>query len=296
MIRAFAHLPIVKRRAPDIASWFTNPEGARRKGFEIPFRGLSYRGEIQNRIDWCVYFIPDFLAPEIDLVEGAAAMMRRRHERFVCYDIGANIGHVTLAMATIADEVVTFEPSPYAMVRLRQQVAANRMRHVRCLNIGLGEVSGSVKFDIFSNTQFQAKKASGPPGEQTYGQFDAVIKRGDEIVEQQKLPPPSFIRINAASDVLAVLNGLKRTLATSSPIMLIEMSRGCRNAPRERSLRAALYPDAELFTLSSRLGSMKFAYGPYEPAAHRVLCLPAWVKRVADQDLARQRSLKLIDG
>jgi FkbM family methyltransferase len=293
LIRALAHMPVVRRRAPDIATWFNRPEGARRKGFEVPFRGLTYHGEIDNRIDWCVYFLADYLAPEADLIERAAATMRRHRDRFVCYDIGANIGHMTLAMATIADDVVAFEPSPYAMARLREKISVNRLANVRYINIGLGEVNASAKFDIFSSMHYYAKQSSGGPLAPTLGQFDAMMKRGDEVVEKHKLPPPSFIRINAGDDYLSVLKGLAKTLVAASPILLIEPPTGYRRTLDEGALRAALYPNVELFTLNGRRGSAKFAFAPFDSAARRIVCLPAFVTRLADQEVVKMRSLKL---
>lgn len=274
LIRALTHLPLIKRQAPHIASWLRDPERARRKEFEIKFHGFRYRGEINCRIDWCIYFLKDYLAPEVDLIKRTAETVRRHRDRFVCYDIGANIGHMTLAMASVADEVLAFEPSPYALSRLREKLLVNHLSNVAYLELALGEKDADVQFDIFSCVDFQARRVNSGPLTQTFGKFDAKVRRGDDLIAARNLVRPSFIRINAADDYLDVLEGLADTLRGDTPIILIEVPAGYHRALDERSLRSVLYPNADLYVLRGAFETARAVLDPFDPSAHRVVCLP----------------------
>src|SRR6266704_3293059 len=48
---------------------------------------------------------------------------------FVCYDLGASIGYITLLMARKAKRVFSFEPAPHAAGEIRRHAAANRLEN-----------------------------------------------------------------------------------------------------------------------------------------------------------------------
>jgi FkbM family methyltransferase len=64
----------------------------------------------------------------------------------VCFDVGANIGQVTLPLACLAREVFAFEPSPPALNRLVQ--ATNHLSNVRVVPAAVGAAAGTARLHV----------------------------------------------------------------------------------------------------------------------------------------------------
>ena len=66
----------------------------------------------------------------------------RRSEGMTCIDLGANIGTYTRKMASVAKQVISFEPDPWAHAMLEVNVAD--LDNVRIENVAAGTKEGSV--------------------------------------------------------------------------------------------------------------------------------------------------------
>lgn len=297
LVRSLAGLKIVQRRMPNLAAQLCNPESALAREFTIDFHGFRYRGEIKNRIDWCVYFLKNYAAAEASLVRSVASFVKRKHVPFVCYDIGASVGHFTLAMAGIADQVVAVEPAPRALSRLIEKIKTNRIRNIKAFEVALDDQNQKVQFEILSAINLYVRKKKDGLTRGAFGSFSAVAKRGDDLIEQNRLPLPNFIRINAADDAAKVLAGLSDTLRRSSPVVLLELPRvGHHHLIDEDILRSALYDDVELFSFRSSLTSEAFVLDPFDLQATKIVCVPAAICRNAQIEACRQRGAGLDVG
>ena len=69
---------------------------------------------------------------------------------FVCLDIGANIGVVTLTMSMYAKHVIAFEPIKSLYSMIKKTLDANQISNCEVLNIGLS--SKKEKSRIYINT------------------------------------------------------------------------------------------------------------------------------------------------
>ena len=66
----------------------------------------------------------------------------RRSEGMTCIDLGANVGTYTRTMASVAKEVISFEPDPWAHAMLEVNVAD--LDNVRIENVAAGTKEGKV--------------------------------------------------------------------------------------------------------------------------------------------------------
>jgi hypothetical protein len=94
---------------------FSHPDRQESRLFEADFFGQTYSGNMNNFIDWSVFYYGAFAGHELQLLSALAAALRAKGKPVNFYDVGANIGHHTLFMSRRADRVFSFEP--FSLVR-----------------------------------------------------------------------------------------------------------------------------------------------------------------------------------
>jgi tRNA/tmRNA/rRNA uracil-C5-methylase (TrmA/RlmC/RlmD family) len=82
--------------------------------------------------------------------------------RPVVYDVGANGGYYTLALAPVAERVHAFEPVASTFEILRRNVNANNLRNVSLFQVGLSEKTMKAQMSIFSTSAINSTVCSLP--------------------------------------------------------------------------------------------------------------------------------------
>ena len=296
-VRAVLNLSAVKRYLPDLALKLCHPEGSIAREFVVDFNGYWYKGITRNRLDWCVFYLKNFATAEARLVEQTASFVQRQKRDFVCYDIGANIGVRTLAMARIADRVIATEPIRPAFIKLEERVRLNELGHVDLLNIALAETSGTLDYELISPINHFAVRRDLASWHTCYGNEIAKARPGDDLVTQDGLPLPHFIRISAGHDLIGVLRGLEATLQEARPVVLIEcLPRAWGHDISEFDLRSCLYQDVEILTFSESVLDGSFSFEPFNQRAAKLVCYPSALGRLAQMEACKMRSLKMAGG
>jgi FkbM family methyltransferase len=198
------------------------------RGIQLVFD--RYLGEFKVRIDsafgversmWTGVYEPE-LMPWLD---------RWIKPGWVCLDIGANVGAVSLALAQRArpgGRVFAFEPAPSTFARLRENLALNPAvaGMIEPVNLGLGEAEGVLRWS----------EEAGNEGNGTLLGRDGVevrVTTVDAFVEAQRLAQVDFMKIDVESMEYEVLRGAARTLRASRPVLYFE------TMPRSKALRGA---------------------------------------------------------
>src|SRR6056300_1587014 len=128
-------------------------------------------------------------------------------ESFVL-DIGANIGTHTIGISPHVKRVMAFEPDPDNFDLLVKNLAATMCGNVTPVPAAASDVLGNV------GTQFDYGKTSRiPSGEIPATPIDMI----------EGLPHIDFVKIDVEGMELKVLNGMRQTIASYKPQMLLEM-------------------------------------------------------------------------
>ena len=123
-------------------------------------------------------------------------------------DIGANIGTHTIGIAPHVKRVMAFEPDPDNFDLLVKNLATTMCSNVTPVPAAASDVLGKV------GTQFDYGKTSLT----TSGEIPAT-----PIDMIEGLPRIDFVKIDVEGMELKVLNGMRQTIASYKPQMLIEM-------------------------------------------------------------------------
>lgn len=293
-VRSLMSLDSVQRYVPGLAKRLCHPESSVTRHFSIAYHGFTYPGVTRNRIDWCVYYLKNFALAEAYFIESVARHAKRTGKPFICLDVGAHVGHRTLLMAKVADRVIATEPITGAVETIEEKIHVNKLTNVDVFDIALCDHNGELELDIVSPSDFMAVRKNDPMIKGAFGTEVVAAARGDDFIAQQKLPQPSFIRLNSGRDTLKALAGLNTTLRHNHPIMLIECpSVGWGHVIDAEILKDALYDDVVIKSFDESLFDGQFSLDDFDPRARKLVCYPLALERMAQQEASKRIGLGL---
>jgi FkbM family methyltransferase len=180
----------------------------------------GYRIQLDMQIDkdyWLGTYEPELQAAIRDWVKQGS----------IVYDVGANIGYVSLLLAKAAGQhghVYAFEALPDNADRWRKNIFLNGMESRLSLYAGaVTNSSGTVQFLVHSSGGMG--KAVGSAGRDDTYQKEINIPgiSLDEFVYRQGNPKPQIIKIDIEGGEVLALPGMRRVLAEAKPILLMEL-------------------------------------------------------------------------
>lgn len=152
----------------------------------------------------------------------ASQWLKRFKTGEVFYDIGANIGMFSLAVAKMYDKqvkVFAFEPSFSTFATLVRNVIANKFDDAIFPHyIALGSKEGVRSFNYSSIFSGDAVHALDKTVSQRGDEFSPVFSQQmisfplDELVERFSFPPPTHIKIDVDGGELEIIEGMEKTL------------------------------------------------------------------------------------
>lgn len=166
----------------------------------------------------------------------------------VLFDVGANAGTITneTALACPGITVKAFEPQLALAKLVAVSAALNGLDDVEVFPVAVGETSGSVQLHLPAHALHASLMASGEAGERS---VSVPLIRLDEVVESERLPAPTLIKIDVEGGELGVLKGALRLLTATQPAVIFEAN--------ESSERFG-YTRDDLFALLRQCGPYQF--------------------------------------
>ncbi len=144
------------------------------------------------------------------------------------YDVGANIGYISLMLARQAGEtgqVVAFEALPLNLERLRQNLALNGLeRRVSVMPCAVVDGERTVRFWIGPSGGMG--KAEGSAGRQEVAYAEAIDVTGislDGFAFQNGHPLPQVVKMDIEGGEVLALPGMRRLLLEGRPVIFLEL-------------------------------------------------------------------------
>jgi FkbM family methyltransferase len=146
---------------------------------------------------------------------------------WTAYDIGANIGFVSLLFAQQLGEsgqIFSFEALPTNLERLRDHIEINELEsRVRVIPAAVTGISAPVRFLIGPSGAMG--KVEGSAG-RANGNRKSIEVPGiclDDFVYRDGNPPPQVIKMDIEGGEVLAMKGMKRLLAEFHPLILLEL-------------------------------------------------------------------------
>jgi FkbM family methyltransferase len=153
-------------------------------------------------------YFPEY--PEQTVIQD---MIKEVSDDDVFYDIGAEHGFYSfwLSELTSLPQAVLFEPEPSRVKKARQRMASTTL-DAEIHQYALGSSSGTVQLDLNDDI-----KGAPSIGTASNNSVEVKLKRGDDIIAEQKLPRPTIVKIDVEGAEFNVLQGLHETLDAGAP-------------------------------------------------------------------------------
>lgn len=146
----------------------------------------------------------------------------------IAYDVGGNIGYVTLMLAHAVGEgglVFVFEPLPQNVKRLRENLALNRLEsRVTIIPKAVVEATQEVRFR--RGPSHGTGKVESAVGEEFALQGATMAVQGvslDEFVFREGHPPPNVVKVDIEGGEVLALPGMREILHQMRPLLLLEL-------------------------------------------------------------------------
>ena len=134
----------------------------------------------------------------------------------ICYDLGASVGYLSLLMARKAQHVYSFEPAPHAIAEFRGHIAANGLQNITIVDKAVSDCERVVDFGLTDNAYGSCIVDSGDPNS-----LQMTTTTLDLFAASH--PPPDFIKIDVEDEEGRVLEGARRLLRESQPLICCEL-------------------------------------------------------------------------
>lgn len=138
----------------------------------------------------------------------------------VFVDVGAYVGFFSIFASKVVGEngrVLAFEPNPQAYKILLENIKLNRCDNISVFNIAIGGVEGFSYIDIpKGRSKSEATLLNIKKG------IKVAVKTLDDILEGIDIKRVDMVKIDVEGWENEVLKGMKRTLKTYKPILIVE--------------------------------------------------------------------------
>ena len=162
---------------------------------------------------------------ELELLSTLADLVR---PGCVAYDLGANIGYISLLLARLTGQdgrVYSFEALPANLERLRLNLGLNALEErVTVVPGAVGDSAKPVQFLV--GPSGGTGKTQGSAGRQELAYTQAISVPGivlDEFVFTAGNPPPALMKIDIEGGEVLALPGMRRILTEARPLVCLEL-------------------------------------------------------------------------
>lgn len=146
----------------------------------------------------------------------------------IAYDVGANVGYITLIFARQVEangHVFAFEPLPQNISRLRQNIELNELTERVTLYPG-AVIDQSRQVEFWVGPSDDMGKVAGSAGRQNVLYQSHISVSGialDEFVFQQGNLAPDVVKMDIEGGEVLALMGMKGILAEKQPLVFLEL-------------------------------------------------------------------------
>jgi FkbM family methyltransferase len=195
-------------------------------------------------------------------LETQLAIDRLVAPEFVCYDLGASIGYLSLLMARKARLVFAFEPTVHAAAEIRKHAAANELQNITIVPSPVSDAVRTVRFTV-NNNAYGSRIAGA---QSKWPTVDLTTVTLDDFVKSN--PSPDFIKIDVEDEEAKVLEGARSILRERKTAICCELHSE-KSARRVQDILSAYG-----YKLTDLHGSTFKITNPVVPGDLHVVALP----------------------
>lgn len=221
VVRQSLAASLYRGRMPDPHAASTH----RDQNYEFVIRnyGFEYEGKTGNEIDdsilFCGAWEKDFAFFMRDF------LLRLGNRQAVFLDVGCNAGHHSLFLSRYVKQIHAFDPYRPALARFEKMIARNGFTNIVVHPVGLGAKEDSLPFFEPPRDNPGVGSFRGPPETRRVPTERLRIVRGDDELASCQVSDIELIKIDIEGFEEAALVGLRKTLESHRPVVVVEVTR-----------------------------------------------------------------------
>jgi FkbM family methyltransferase len=208
--------------------------------------GVNFSLQTTDLIDFNLFYLG---CNERDVRNWLERRIKDGH--FVLWDVGANVGSVSLPLLRNCPNLIAycFEPSPVNVLRLETNVSLNPQLQERVTVVAqaLSNRSGEAEFFVSAEPHNSGVGSLRNMPNTVDTAVNVKVSAGDNLIESGEIPAPDFIKIDVEGFEYEVLQGLERYLRKAKNVALV-----FEHAPQR--LRVRQCSENAVFDLLHHLG------------------------------------------
>lgn len=195
--------------------------------FEHEFRGLKYKGDPDNVIDFHVYAFGWY---ELHVLTAMRDLMAAKagEGKGVYLDVGANVGTHVLFIAPHASHVHAIEPWPTILDRLAEHIDLNGLKNVTIHPVGYSDSQGELPFHVPPDYNLGfgsfSKSFADPKFEGGERVIQLPLVRGDDHLSGAGVERIDLVKIDIEGYERPAFEGLAETLRRDRPVAVFELN------------------------------------------------------------------------
>ena len=210
----------------------------------MPFLGHRYYLYIKNRLSWqginlkrsifdgnkMNLYVNDWVQKSL-FVYGEYERKEIRfwqqlaRKRKTIFDIGGHVGYYSLVAAKAAStdtKIYCFEPIRQTFERAKENIALNGYQNIYLQNFALSNEDGSLQINIGGDENWGMSSINAHA--HTSGKTETVNKQTvDSFCNAHNINQIDLVKIDVEGSEFYVLQGMKQMIASSRPVVLIEI-------------------------------------------------------------------------
>lgn len=183
--------------------------------------GIRMRLDITEYLQAHLYVFGDYELPTIRFLRSVLK------PGSVCLDVGAQMGYLTLAMATAASRqtiVHSFEPEDQNAARFRENIALNDLSNVMLHQTAVSTVDGALKLYLSNDRNAGTHSTVYIESNVSTEFIEIPSVRLDSFTAQQQLQTVDLIKIDVEGAEVDVIEGARSVLQHHRPVVIMELS------------------------------------------------------------------------
>jgi FkbM family methyltransferase len=155
------------------------------------------------------------------------------------YDIGANVGFFSIIAAKLVGDtgkVYAFEPGEGNAQSVRHNAELNNFSQIEVIAKAVSDRSGAGQLLLAKYSGGHTLAVADAPPDLA-GEVTVDLVSIDDLIAQNKIQPPNFVKVDVEGAELDVLKGMIETIKTYQPTVIYEIDDGDR-VVYERKYRA----------------------------------------------------------
>lgn len=130
----------------------------------------------------------------------------------VVYDVGSSVGLWSIAAATLASNVIAFEPDPAIRNRLEQNIRLNHLKNIRAYPYAISDENGTTTLHTNGADNVSPSLGGANVKNLALGQIEVEAKTLDAFISARSTPPPTILKVDIEGAEYQALLGARKLL------------------------------------------------------------------------------------